>query len=546
MVAISAAVLSKGGKVLLARQFIPISRQRMEGYLASFPKLIPVDHQHTIIDTESIRYLYQPLEALYLVLITNKHSNIMEDIDTLRTLAKLIPEYCLGVTEEAVSAHVFDLIFAFDEVIGSNGYKEAVTIAQVKTYTEMDSHEEKLQRIILESKMNEAKLEMKRKAENIAKEREDRKKAMAMGGGGGMGGGDGRHGRYASMEGGMGSGGGGGGGMGGGGGYDEDRDRAREAEREREERERARSKAASPSGGPSGPKAKGMQLGKSGAKTDNLLTQLSKEDAMGPPVRRPNAAASSSSAPAAPVAGENVRVVVREKLAVELEKDGTVKRVEVKGEMKLRIMDPDFARIVIHTSTVGDNIERRDYKCSLHPKINKKLWADAQALSLTDAAKGFPVGGDKELVIIKWRKLGDESDLPFTINFWPSAEGSSTAVNVEYANVSGRRLTDVSVRIPIPGGEPEVSQVAGDYKYDPRAKALTWRIADASAEHSSGQLEFTAQSTDTDAFYPIQVDFVSDDTLSGLAVSKVVGVDDEKAVEFIGDHKLEVEKYTIE
>ena len=34
--------------------------------------------------------MYQPLEGLYGVLITNKNSNIMEDLEILRLLVKLV------------------------------------------------------------------------------------------------------------------------------------------------------------------------------------------------------------------------------------------------------------------------------------------------------------------------------------------------------------------------------------------------------------------------------------------------------------------------
>ena len=67
-----------------------ISRSRIEGLLASFPKLVTSEQEHTFIETENVRYVYQPLENLFVLLVTNKTSNIMEDLDTLHLLAKLV------------------------------------------------------------------------------------------------------------------------------------------------------------------------------------------------------------------------------------------------------------------------------------------------------------------------------------------------------------------------------------------------------------------------------------------------------------------------
>ena len=75
-------------------------------------------------------------QALYLLLVTNKASNILEDLETLRLLSKVTPEYVASLDEEAICRAAFDLLFAFDEVI-SLGYKENVTVAQVKQNTEV-------------------------------------------------------------------------------------------------------------------------------------------------------------------------------------------------------------------------------------------------------------------------------------------------------------------------------------------------------------------------------------------------------------------------
>ena len=50
--------------------------------------------QCTHIETESIRYVYVPIESLFLVLITNKNSNIIEDLEVLRQLNRVVVALC--------------------------------------------------------------------------------------------------------------------------------------------------------------------------------------------------------------------------------------------------------------------------------------------------------------------------------------------------------------------------------------------------------------------------------------------------------------------
>jgi dihydroorotase len=96
MVVISASICNKNGKILMARQFIPITRMKLEEYVANFPKLIESGNKYqnmltiylgkqcTHIETESIRYVYLPIEKLYLILITTNNSNIIEDLEVIR------------------------------------------------------------------------------------------------------------------------------------------------------------------------------------------------------------------------------------------------------------------------------------------------------------------------------------------------------------------------------------------------------------------------------------------------------------------------------
>ncbi|KAL9932443.1 hypothetical protein V8E36_008560 [Tilletia maclaganii] len=209
-VLLAASICTRGGKPVLSRQFRDMPRSRVEGLLSSFPKLLPANSQHTTIETESVRYVYQPLEDLYMILITNRSSNILQDIDTLHLFARTVSDLCRSLDERDVVRHSFELLQAFDEIV-SLGYRESVSLTQIRSILEMDSHEEKIQEIIERNKEMEAKEELKRRAKQLElQRREAARRGMGppgggfgsgMGGGGGGGGGGGSGGAYSSVPG---------------------------------------------------------------------------------------------------------------------------------------------------------------------------------------------------------------------------------------------------------------------------------------------------------------------------------------------------------
>jgi len=193
MVLLASGVVSKvNGKILLSRQFVEMTRSRIEGLLTAFTKLITKDKQHTFIETDTVRYVYQALmDKLYCVLITTKTSNILEDLETLRLFVRVINEYTSSQTkgssdEQAIAENAFTLIFAFDEIVAL-GYRESVNMSQVRTFIEMDSHEERVFVAVRQTQEREAKQKMREKAKELSKlqktQQNDRLKAI---GGGSM------------------------------------------------------------------------------------------------------------------------------------------------------------------------------------------------------------------------------------------------------------------------------------------------------------------------------------------------------------------------
>ena len=94
-----------------------------------------------------MRFVYQPLDELYIVLITNRQSNILQDIDSLHLFAQVTTSICKSLDEREILRNAFELLSAFDELV-TLGYRENLSLSQIKTFLEMESHEERIQEII--------------------------------------------------------------------------------------------------------------------------------------------------------------------------------------------------------------------------------------------------------------------------------------------------------------------------------------------------------------------------------------------------------------
>lgn len=161
MVVLSACVTCDG-KLLVARQFVDMASSRVEGLIASLPAL---RHNATYVETDQVRMVYQPLDTLLLVLITTTSSNILLDLHSLDLVKQLLNE--LGATtKQTINLHKFELLGLLDELI-TNGYQNNVTLAQLRSISLMESHDERIQAELDKKKELYAKEETKKKAKQL-------------------------------------------------------------------------------------------------------------------------------------------------------------------------------------------------------------------------------------------------------------------------------------------------------------------------------------------------------------------------------------------
>ncbi|KAF7721910.1 hypothetical protein EC973_003949 [Apophysomyces ossiformis] len=508
MVVLAAAIVTKSGKAVLSRQFREMQRSRIEGLLASFPKLTSTGQQHTTVETEHVRYVYQPLEELFMVLITNRQSNILQDIESLHLFARVVTDICGSCDEREILQNSFEVLCAFDEII-SEGYRENVNLGQIKSIIEMESHEERIQEIIAKNKEQEAKEELKRRAKQFEMQRKEAQKR-------GQGFMQGNYSANNYM----------------GGQFSPSLDPTIQTTIETPSSYGGRS--STPPATTS--RAKGMQLGRK-PKTADLFEAIKTE------VEEPllKATAPATTKPSKPQ--EGVHIDIEERISLAANKDGGLEHMDVKGVLTLKVTDPSKARLRIAMKAAEDT----SIQFKTHPNVDKNAFKQENTVQMRDVSRPFPTNQDLE--VVKWKfSTRDETAVPLSVTCWPSPAGDGTCdVNVEYElEADHLELRDVIIAIPLPA-QPNVNvnHVDGSYFVDRARQTLEWQLPVINSSNKSGLLECNIPGDNAEGFFPVMVSFVSDQPICGVDVVSVQSVESSTEITFSKEIVCAADDYTI-
>ncbi|KAI9167373.1 Coatomer subunit delta [Paramyrothecium foliicola] len=509
MVVLAASICTRGGKAVLSRQFREMPRSRIEALLASFPKQADSGTQHTTVEQDNVRFVYQPLDELYMVLITNRQSNILQDIDSLHLFAQVVTSTCKSLDEREIVKNAYELLSAFDELV-TLGYRENLTISQIKTFLDMESHEERIQEIIARNKELEATEERKRKAKQLEMQRKESARS---------GRGIPRTPVYPTYT-------------------PPSRPSANDSYDSYEaEKNKTFNK-------PVAPKAKGMMLGKK-SKTTDMFERVRGE--MGGEVDdTPLVTPTPAAAPAEPRVSSTldrdaIHISVSESITAKLSREGAINSMVVSGDLTLRVSDPSLTKIKLGLHAVPTH----GAQFRTHPNVDRNLFNSSKTIQMSNAARGFPV--NNAVGVLRWRatpKVDDSSACPITFTVWVNKDADKYNMTVEYELTGSDELRDVSVVIPYQGSEPNVSSF--DAAYDVSGDTVEWYIGTVDSEHPNGSFEFEAESSDENDFFPMNVRFNKSSPFVDVDVLNVSLIEENEEVTFSKEIKSAADNFVID
>lgn len=464
----------------------------MHDLVSVYSRLFQNGSQNTTYETDGVRYIYEPLDELFVVLVSESStSNILQDIETLRLLTQLVKQTAapnsVSVDGKDVAESTFNIMDAFDEVI-TMGYSENLTLSQVETFLRMESQEEKIQEIIERNKQLEAAESRKRKAKLLEAQRNNagfEQPDLS---------------RYVpEME--------------------IRKEPTTEADYSSYEQREQPSYSGS-----------GLRLGRK-ATEDSHEAEL--------PVLPKETVKKNKPKPQVNLSTTN-DISISEQLTIEMTRDNNVKTSRVSGTLNLFAGDREHNKLQISADILG-NIA--DFKP--HPKMDRANFASSKNLGLKNKEEGFPASN---VLLVKWTV--DNVKVPITFSCWVSDNGDGfQTVTLEYEvnpEFEGT-LSNIAVRVPLPTPNAHVDDPESNFEQE--NDCMIWTIPSASStSNQSGNFEFVSEADGEDDFYPIDVAFETVEQSSTKGDNKLVTfgqIDIDAVTESLSGEPIEFTKTAI-
>jgi hypothetical protein len=253
-----------------------------------------------------------------------------------------------------------------------------------------------------------------------------------------------------------------------------------------------------------------MQLGKKSKTTDlfnkvrgDLGADAEENTPLVAPIIAPVSEKSAPAQEAFSFDGEAVHVTITEAITAKLSREGTLNSLTIKGDLQLRISDPDFAKVKL--DLVADTTSGAQFRT--HPKVDKALFTKSKIIQTKDPEQGYPL--NTSIGVLRWNSTaptGASAAAPITLTVWVNkGSGSTYNITIEYELTGDDELKDVVVSIPFSTAEPTVSSY--DATYEVAGDRFEWAIGTVNEDTQSGSFEFEAVADDESEFFPMTVSF---------------------------------------
>lgn len=535
MTVLAASIATRSGKPLLSRQFKEISKDRVMELLSNFQGLVAnISSDHTYVEDEHVRYVYKPFDDYYLILITNRQSNIIQDLSTLNLFSQTVNYYLNSFDENEIFENAFEILSSFDEIIVL-GDKENLSITQVNTYLAMESHEERIQEIIERNKETEANAERKRRAKEIARKEHERKMGIP------------------SSE------------------YDLSEHKFQGSN----DPNMANAYSSYYSNASSAAQQSFMhsqqqqqQQQHYPAQVESQYSQINRGAGRGMKLssntRGAGISSIRSSAPARPASREpeeekpvnnGILISIKEIINAEISRDGAISSSELKGVMELRINDADLAHCKLNLSDKVD-VKDKTLQFKTHPNIDKNTFLSSKVLGLRSSDKAFP-SNDQSLGVLRWRKVGTADDktlVPLEVSTWVSPSEDSEGVfevTVEYEinQEYNKPLENLIFTIPVVTDNISINDEGASIAGVDDEQGVSIKV-DSVTPGSSGVFSFTIEAGFEDAIFPVKVSFKHTEenspSLTGVEISTITSSSEEgQELSYNVISSLKTEEYVI-